>query len=77
MTENTRLATALESLASAVRAIAHGGVDGPAGLEALGMDLVGSGRPGHDSLASAIRDAGESVEAGLRAVAEAIAEESG
>lgn len=74
MTENDRLADALESLASAVRAIAHGGLDGPAGLEALGMDLVGAGRPGHDSLAAAIRDAGESIEAGLRAVAEAIEE---
>ena len=73
MTEDDdHLVDALRPLTSAVRAISHGGIDGPTGLEALGMDLVGEGRPGHDSLAAAIRDAGESIGNGLHAVAEAI-----
>jgi len=67
-----RLAGELRSLTSAVRAIAHGGIEGPTDLEALDMDLVGEGRPGHDCLTAAIRDAGESIGSGLHAVAEAI-----
>jgi len=71
MDDEDLLAT-LQALVSAVRSISHGGVSGPTGLEALSMDLVGPGAPGHDSLAAAIRDAGESIEVGLNRVAEAL-----
>jgi hypothetical protein len=59
-------------LVSAVRAIAHGPVSGPTGLEAVCMALAGEGPIGHNSLAAAIREAGEAVERGLCAVAEAL-----
>lgn len=63
---------ALQALASAVRSISHGGVTGPEGLEMLSMSISGQGIAGHDSLCRAIRDAGWSIESGLRAVAEAL-----
>lgn len=72
MIDDEDLGAALQSLASAVRSISHGGVDGPLGLEALSMDLVGPGSPGHDSLAQAIRDAGGEINLGLHAIADAI-----
>lgn len=60
-------------LTAAVRAIAHGDVNGPGGLEALAMALT-DGPPGQDNLAQAIRDAGESIERGLLALADVLAE---
>lgn len=67
--------SAAKALISAVRAISHG--DGqPTGIEALVMAIAGEGPPGHDTLLQAIRDAGESVAAGLHAVADAITEAS-
>jgi hypothetical protein len=62
----------LSELAAAVRAIAHGGTSGPTGLEMLTMAIVGDGAFARDNLAQAIRDAGESIERGLLALADAL-----
>lgn len=70
------IAAALDNLAGAVRAIAHGDVSGPAGLEALTMALTGPGGE-EGNLARAISDAGISVKEGLESIAEAIREGHG
>lgn len=61
------IATAIESLATAVTRVSHGNADGPTGLEMLSMAMVGPGASGHDSVADAIRS-------GFGDIAEAIAE---
>ena len=61
------IATAIESLATAVTRVSHGDMAGPTGLEMLSMAMIGPGLPGHDSVAGAIRS-------GFGDVAEAIAE---
>jgi hypothetical protein len=76
LTTDPKTIQTLESLASAVRSISHGDVHGPTGLEMLTMAICGDGSFGHDSVVQAIRDAGQSIENGLRAVASAITEES-
>jgi hypothetical protein len=67
----------VESLVAAVRSIAHGPLSGPeaspGGLEALAMSLAGSGNYRDDNLAQAVRDAGEAIGSGLRAIPEAVA----
>ena len=60
----------LTELTTAVRAIAHGSISGPTGLEAVTMAIAGEGHPGHDNLAQAVRDAGDAIAAGLQAIAE-------
>lgn len=46
----------------------------PTGFEALVMSIQGEGKPGSDSLAQAIRDAGQSIAYSLESLAEAIRE---
>lgn len=60
------------ALSSAVRAIAHGGVDGPAGIEALTMAIVGSGGGFDHNLSSAVENSGDIVADALNAVADAL-----
>ena len=70
MMDRHELEKALTPLTKAVRAIAHGTVDGPGGLEALAMAISGTNLA--EPLAPAVRDAGESIGDGLRAIAAAI-----
>lgn len=62
----------LDSLASAVRAIAHGPASGPGGLEALAMSIAGAGDFDSNNLATAVRDGSDSIASALRAIADAI-----
>lgn len=75
MSERTAV-EALDDLAAAVHAIAHGGVAGPGGLEALGMSVEGPGKPGHNPLSDAIKDGFEVLaqahQTGLQEIANAI-----
>lgn len=68
--DDTDQLEAIASLTSAVRSIAHGGVDGPGGLEALAMTV--SGDCFNDSPTSAIREAGAEIAGALTAIAEAL-----
>lgn len=62
------IARSIEGLTAAVTKVAHGGIDGPTGLEALAMTInggrnddwpsvVGAIREGFDALGDAVRDA--------------------
>jgi hypothetical protein len=61
----------VDSLIDSVRRIAYGGTEGPTGLEALSMSLVGPGTPGDYPLSYALRSVGENIESGLRELAAA------
>lgn len=62
----------VERLSSAIRNIAHGGVDGPDGLEGLGIAISGDGL--RHNLCDSITSCGESIKEGLESVAESIQE---
>jgi hypothetical protein len=68
----------VETLASAIRSISHGGQYGPEGLEMLSMAIAGSDNM--DSLAMVVREGMESIaeaiSGGLAALANAISEVS-
>ena len=51
----------LNHLASAVLAIAHGGTDQATGLEALGMAIAGTGRPGDRNLLDGLYRIAEAI----------------
>jgi hypothetical protein len=55
----------VSELITAIRRIAYGGQDGPAGLEMLAMAIGGEG-PGWGGLPSAISGAGDAVAEALR-----------
>lgn len=59
-----------DGLVSAVRAIAHGGVSGPTGLEMLAMAIAGVGL--HEPLSASIEGAGLAVAEALQSVATSI-----
>jgi hypothetical protein len=65
----------VKELITAIRRIAHGGQDGPTGLEMLAMAIGGEG-PGWGGLPSAISGSGEAtaeaLQEGLSEVARAI-----
>jgi hypothetical protein len=66
-------------LADATRNISHGGVNGPTGLEMLGMAIAGEGfsNPPGEAIANGLDRVAAAIENGLGQIAEAISELKG
>jgi hypothetical protein len=61
------MTAALSQIAAALGRVAHGGADGPTGIEALSMAIDGHGTPGRDGgLAAAVREGLENVADAIR-----------